>query len=147
MLKKHLRSMPSQESRARYSPSKHAKYIKVDVLRRYRFVYTLMFEGKTRREMAPELMKLRKFKQLPTFRAITRNLTAAKQILKDVATGVFPSNVDERLSDRYSSKIDIANARIPDVWERSPQSQVCIFKHLHVVHYWLQLSCHRYYAT
>lgn len=93
LLNKQLRSKPSQESRARFSPSKHAKYIKVDVLRRYRFVYALMLEGKTRREMAPELMKYRKSKQLPTFRVITRDLTSAKQILKNVARGVFPGNV------------------------------------------------------
>lgn len=92
LLNKQLRSQPSQESRARYSPSKQAKYIKVDVLRRYRFVYTLMLEGKTRREMAPELMKYRKSKQLPTFRVITRDLTAAKQILKNVSIGVFPGD-------------------------------------------------------
>lgn len=92
-LNKQLRSKPSQESRARYSPSKHAKYIKVDVLRRYRFVYTLMLEGKTRREMAPELMKYRKSKQPPTFRAIARDLTAAKQILKNIARGVFPGKI------------------------------------------------------
>jgi hypothetical protein len=90
LLKKHLKSRINHESQARYKPTKEGKYIKLDVLRRYRFAYTLMLEGKTRREMAPELMKFRKSKQLPTFRVITRDLTAAKQILKSVAVGVFP---------------------------------------------------------
>lgn len=90
LLKKHLKSRIKHESHARYKPSKDGKYIKLDVLRRYRFAYTLMKEGKTRREIAPELMRFRKSKQLPTFRVITRDLTAAKLILKNVAVGVFP---------------------------------------------------------
>jgi hypothetical protein len=40
--------------------------------------------------IAPELMKFRKSKQLPTLRVVTRDLTAAKQILKSDAVGVFP---------------------------------------------------------
>ncbi len=90
LLKRQLKAKQSFESKARYSPSKHAKYIKLDVLRRYRFAYSLMVEGKTRREIAPELMKFRKSKQLPSMRVITRDLTAAKEILRNVASGVFP---------------------------------------------------------
>ena len=92
LLKKHLKAQPKQESRARYAPSKHGKYIKLDVLRRYRFAYTLMKEGKTRKEIAPELMKFRKSKQLPTLRVVTRDLTAAKEVLRNVAKGVFPGD-------------------------------------------------------
>lgn len=92
LVKKQLRSKPSFESRARYAPSKHGKYIKLDVLRRYRFAYKLMLEGKTRKEIAPELMKFRKSKQLPSMRVITRDLTTAKELLRDVAVGVFPGN-------------------------------------------------------
>jgi len=90
LLKKQLKTSPKQESRARYAPSKHGKYIKLDVLRRYRFAYTLMKEGKTRKEIAPELMKFRKSKQLPTLRVVTRDLTAAKEVLRNVAKGIFP---------------------------------------------------------
>ena len=93
LLKKQLRPLKSFESRARYAPSKHAKYIKLNVLRRYRFAYNLMLEGKTRREIAPELMRYRKSKQLPSMRVITRDITAAKQILKNVAKGIFPGVV------------------------------------------------------
>lgn len=95
LLKKHLKGKPTHESHARYSPSKDGKYIKLAVLRRCRFVYTMMLEGKTRREMAPELMKFRRSKRLPTFRVITRDLTAAKQILKSVAVGVFPGTLSD----------------------------------------------------
>ncbi len=90
LLKKHLKPIQRQESRARYAPSKHGKYIKLDVLRRYRFAYTLLQQGKTRKQIAPELMKFRKSKQLPTLRVVTRDLTAAKQILKGIAEGIFP---------------------------------------------------------
>ena len=93
LLKKHLKANPKQESRARYAPSKHGKYIKLDVLRRYRFAYALMKEGKTRKEIAPELMKFRKSKQLPTLRVVTRDLTAAKDVLLNVAKGVFPGTI------------------------------------------------------
>ena len=95
LIKKHLKSKhTSSISHARYSPSKHAKYIKLEVLRRYRLAYTLsVIEGKTRNELAPELMKHRKSKQLPSLRVITRDITAAKAILKNVAKGVFPGSV------------------------------------------------------
>lgn len=95
LVKKHVKKKPaSPTSRARYAPSKHAKYIKLEVLRRYRLAYTLsVIDGKTRNELAPELMKHRKSKQLPSLRVITRDITAAKAILKNVAKGVFPGNV------------------------------------------------------
>lgn len=95
LLKKQLRPQTIFESRARYSPSKSAKYLKIEVLRRYRFAYTLMLEGKTRREIAPELMKFRKSKQLPAMRVITRDLTTAKKILKNVSKGIFPGNLED----------------------------------------------------
>lgn len=92
LLKKRLKPRTDFRSGARYSPSKEAKYIKLNVLRRYRLVYTLKeLEGKTRKQIAPELLRLRKSKQLPTLRVITRDLTAAKQILDGVKKGVFPS--------------------------------------------------------
>lgn len=94
LLRRHLRAKTDFESRARYAPSKHAKYIKIEVLRRYRYAYTLMLQGKTRKEIAPELMRFRKSKQLPALRVITRDLTTAKEILKNVAQGVFPGYLD-----------------------------------------------------
>jgi hypothetical protein len=95
LIKKTIRPKATgQVSQARYSPSKHGKYIKLNVLRRYRLAYTLKaIEGKTRNELAPELMTLRKSKQLPSLRVITRDITAAKAILKNVAKGIFPGDV------------------------------------------------------
>lgn len=93
LVKKQLRSKPSFESRARYAHSKHGKYIKLDVLRRYRFAYTLKNEGKARREITSDQMKFRKSKQLPSMRVTTRDLTAAKEILGYVAKGMFPGTV------------------------------------------------------
>lgn len=91
LIRKHMRPPKDTPSRARYSPIKHGKYIKLNVLRRYRLVYTLaVIEGKTRRQLAPELMKLRKSKMLPDMRVVTRDLTAAKAILKNIAFGRFP---------------------------------------------------------
>lgn len=95
LLRKHLKVVPVMESRARYYPSKHAKYIKLNVLRRYRLAYTLMREGKTRREIGPELMKFRKSKQAPAPRVITRDLTTAKEILKNVSRGIFPGHMEK----------------------------------------------------
>lgn len=94
LIKKNIRTKTKEQvSRARYSPSKHGKYIKLKVLQRYRLAYTLkMLEGKTRNELAPELMKLRKSKQLPSLRVITRDITAAKVILKNVSKGIFPGD-------------------------------------------------------
>lgn len=95
LIKKHLKIRSgSSTSHARYAPSKHGKYIKLEVLRRYRLAYTLSaIEGKTRNELAPELMKHRKSKQLPSLRVITRDITSAKAILKNVSKGVFPGDV------------------------------------------------------
>ena len=94
LVKKKVRPNRSLLSAARYAPSKHAKYIKLDVLKRYRLAYTLMvLEGKTRKEAIPELMRLRRSKQEPTLRVITRDLTSAKAILTNVTKGIFPGNV------------------------------------------------------
>ena len=94
LIKKKVRPNRSLLSAARYAPSKHAKYIKLDVLKRYRLAYTLMvLEGKTRKEAIPELMRLRKSKQEPTLRVITRDLTSAKAILTNVTKGIFPGKV------------------------------------------------------
>jgi hypothetical protein len=95
LIKKTIRPKATgQVSQARYSLSKHGKYIKLNVLRRYRLAYTLKaIEGKTRNELAPELMTLRKSKQLPSLRVITRDITAAKAILKNVVKGIFPGDV------------------------------------------------------
>jgi hypothetical protein len=95
LLKKAIRTKATgQISQALYSPSKNGKYIKLNVLRRYRLAYTLKaIKGKTRNELAPELMTLRRSKQLPSLRVITRDITAAKAILRNVAKGIFPGDV------------------------------------------------------
>lgn len=86
--RKKLKTKPF-ESKARYQPSKPARHVKLQKLKRYRLSYVLQKEGKKRQEIG-DILEGQGYYKEPYLREVSRDIAMAKGIIQNVSKGSFP---------------------------------------------------------